>query len=159
MKIYVAGSWKDRKRIKMTWIDRLQKMGHEITHDWTKMEDDRLDTIGHPLRDIEYHERCAIADLDGVKNADLLLAIMDSAIEFYSQRGTWTEIGAALMKEIPIVLYNPWIDAEDINDMVKFTRSVSNVFFWHPNITRVTTGNEAFRKIEEFQEKSKSLIN
>jgi hypothetical protein len=77
---------------------------------------------------------------------------MDSAVEYYSYRGTFTEIGAALMKEIPIILYNPWIDDSDINEMLKYTRSVSNVFFWHPDITRVTTGNEAFRKLKEFQD-------
>ncbi len=70
------------------------------------------------------------------------------------------EIGTALgankirkkmgLKTSPIILYNPWIDAEDINDMAKHSRNVTNVFFWHPSITRVTTGNEVFRQITKY---------
>lgn len=163
MKIYVASNWKDRHRIKLTWIDRLVKMGHEITHDWTEMEDERLDEIGHPLRDINYHRNCAHADIKGVIDADLLLVIMDSPIEFYSYRGTWTEIGCRIgANEIlikngkppaPIILYNPWIDSEDINEMEKHSRNVTNVFFWADCITRVATGNAIFREIKKYQER------
>lgn len=155
MKIYCAGSWKNRKDIKLTWINRLKQFGHEITHDWTETENERINKDGDQIRDIEYHRNCAILDLNGVKEAELLLVVMDSAVEYYSYRGTFTEIGAALMKGIPIVLYNPWTDSDDINEMLKYTRSVSNVFYWHPNITHVTTGNEAFRKVKEFSEKLK----
>lgn len=157
MKIYLASNWKDRRRIKLSWIEPLKEMGHTITHDWTVMEDERLDTIGNPLRDVTYHKDCAIADINGVIEADLLLVIMDSPIKFYSYRGTWTEIGTCLganeirkkmgLTPAPIILYNPWIDSNDINDMAKHSRNVTNVFFWHDTITRVTTGNQVFREI------------
>jgi len=167
MKIYCCGSWKNRRLIKLTWIEKLQEMGHTITHDWTEMEDERLDTIGNPLRDIKYHEKCAIADINGVVDADLVLVIMDSPIKFYSYRGTWTEIGACLganrirkqmgLKQAPIILYNPWIDAKDINEMARHSRNVTNVFFWEPSITRVTTGNQVFREIAKYANDEGSL--
>ncbi len=159
MKIYVASSWKCRRRIKAMWIDKLEEMGHEITHDWTIMEDERLDTIGNPLRDLNYHRKCAEADIQGVIDADLLLVIMDSPIKIYSYRGTFTEIGIRIganrilknegKKQAPIILYNPWIDSDDINEMIKHSRTVSNVFFWSDDITRVMTGNAVFREIEK----------
>lgn len=159
MKIYIASSWKDRRRIKATWIDPLIDQGHEITHDWTEMEDDRLDTIGNPLRDINYHRECAHADIQGVVDAELLLVIMDSPIKFYSYRGCWTEIGVRIgtnrilkengKREAPIILYNPWTDSDNINEMAKHSRNVTNVFFWADDITRVMTGNAVFREIEK----------
>ena len=159
MKIYVCSAWRDRKRIKATWIDPLKEQGHEITHDWTEMEDERLDEIGNPLRDINYHKECAHADIDGVVNAELVLVIMDSPVKYYSYRGTFTEIGCRIganeilktigKQEVPIILYNPWTDADDINDMMKHSRTVSNVFYWHDSITRVMTGNAVFREIEK----------
>ena len=124
------------------------------------MEDERLDKIGSPLRDIKYHENCAIADIQGVMDCELMLVIMDSPIKSYSYRGTWTEIGARIgankarvqmgLEPVPIILYNPWIDATEINDMAKFSRNVTNVFFWHPMIDRVFSGNKVFQKIEEY---------
>ena len=161
MKIYVAGSWKNRKDIKLTWIEPLIKLGHEITHDWTEMEDERLDEIGHPLRDIDYHKMCAQSDVNGVINADVLIVVMDSAVKHYSYRGTWTEIGVAIGKsltsgkDMPIILYNPWIDDEDINEMAKYSRNVTNVFFWHDKITRVTTGNAVFRELKKLENSQK----
>jgi hypothetical protein len=159
MKIYIAASWKNRAHVKLAWTEPLKEMGHEITHDWTEMEDERLDTIGNPLRDLNYHKECAHADIQGVIDADLLLVIMDSPIKFYSYRGTWTEIGIRIganrilkqkeEKQSPIILYNPWIDAEDINDMAKHSRNVTNVFFWADDITRIMTGNEVFRQIDK----------
>lgn len=160
MKIYVAASWKDRRRIKLSWIEPLRQMGHEITHDWTEMEDERLDTIGNPLRDLNYHKTCAEADISGVIDAELMLVIMDSPIKFYSYRGTWTEIGVRIganrilrsnsLDPVPIILYNPWIDSDDINDMAKHSRNVTNVFFWSDDITRVCTGNAVFREILKY---------
>jgi hypothetical protein len=159
MKIYVAAAWRDRKRIRATWIDPLREDGHEITHDWTEMEDERLDEIGNPLRDINYHRECAHADINGVIDADLVLVIMDSPVKYYSYRGTFTEIGCRIGankilkkmggQESPIILYNPWIDSDDINDMMKHSRTVSNVFFWSSDITRVMTGNAVFREIDK----------
>ena len=151
MKIYVASSWKDRHRIKETWINQLREFGHTITHDWTEMEDERLSTIGNPLRDKTYHAKCAHADVNGVKDADVLIAIMDSNVKYYSYRGTWCEIGVALGCGIPVILYNPWIDDDDINEMAKFSRNVTNVFFWHEDIIRVTTGNQVFRELKKLE--------
>jgi hypothetical protein len=40
MKLYVASNWKDRVRIRETWIEQFKELGHEITHDWTITEDE-----------------------------------------------------------------------------------------------------------------------
>jgi nucleoside 2-deoxyribosyltransferase len=109
----------------------------------------KLNTIGNLLRDISYHKQRAHEDVEGVMNAEVLIVIMDSGVKYYSYRGTFTEIGIALGRGIPIILYNPWIDASDINDMAKYSRNVTNVFFWHDNITRVTTGNQVYRELEK----------
>lgn len=156
--IYVAGSWKDRENIHSTWIKNLKRKGHKITHDWTQSEKER-----ETKRDLEYHKNCARKDIEGVINCDLMVVIMDSSNSDYSYRGTWTEIGARIgankiLEEcgkptVPIILYNPFTNSDDLDEMAELTRNVTNVFYWHESLTRVTTGNEVFNLVKEFSNK------
>lgn len=87
MKIYVAGAWADRElmRVFMTKLLEL-KAGHEITHDWTRYELQYTDKF-------ERNIKCAEADIAGVCNADLVVAIMTK--DDYPYSGTRHELGAA----------------------------------------------------------------
>ncbi len=107
MKIYVAGKWKDRKRI-LGVMNKLKVMGHEITCDWTK-HTSHVNMWKH-----------AVEDIEGVRNCDLLLAIM---IEKYDYKGAWAEIGAALALDKRVVVVG--------------TGHNGGVFLAHPNIFNI----------------------
>jgi nucleoside 2-deoxyribosyltransferase len=93
MKIYLAGAWTDREQIHAHMIT-LVNQGHTITHDWTSYE----------LVYNDKHERakkCGRADLIGVYDADVVIALMTN--DDYSYKGTRHELGAAFMlKELYI---------------------------------------------------------
>jgi nucleoside 2-deoxyribosyltransferase len=64
-----------------------EELGCEITHDWTSYE----------LAYTDRHERsrkCALADIEGVVTADIVVALLTD--DDYAYRGTSSEIGAAL---------------------------------------------------------------
>jgi len=85
MKIYVAGAFVDKTEIRQ-FMDKVEKLGNQITHDWTSYE----------LVYNDHHERnikCATADIDGVIDADLVIAIMTR--DDYPYKGTKHELGAA----------------------------------------------------------------
>jgi len=85
MKIYVAGAFVDKTELRQI-MDKVEKLGHEITHDWTSYE----------LVYTDHHERnikCAKADIDGVIDADLVIAVMTR--DEYPYKGTKHELGAA----------------------------------------------------------------
>jgi nucleoside 2-deoxyribosyltransferase len=86
MRVYVAGNWNKRKEIRAL-MDRLEEMGHTITHDWTSYE--RTYTSDHAR-----NEDCALRDVEGVVGADLLIALLTEPD--YAYRGTSSELGAAL---------------------------------------------------------------
>jgi nucleoside 2-deoxyribosyltransferase len=79
MKIYIAGKWTSKQDIQQK-MQQLKLLGHEITHDWTS-NDGTL-------------QESAILDINGVKNADIVIAVMDDPV--YPYRGTLCEIGCAL---------------------------------------------------------------
>lgn len=115
MKVYVAGKWSNKDRL-VQLMDRLRGLGIEITHDWTKNEK----TTGSP----EQLGNFAKLDTNGVKNADLMIAVLDDPS--YPYRGTFTELGVALGCGTRIFIYCP--DDEFY--------CVSNCFFHHPDIVR-----------------------
>ncbi len=90
MRIYVAGKWSEKEAIR-AFMERLRKAGHEITEDWTQ----------HPAsaepgkaKDSTLLALDAAADLRGIKNAQILIAVMQDSK--YPYRGTFFEIGFAL---------------------------------------------------------------
>ena len=82
MKIYIAGKWHNKEQIR-GYMDELESIGHEITHDWTSYESDP----NNSFQDMADH------DIEGVMKADALIAIMDD--DKYPYRGTFTELGVA----------------------------------------------------------------
>lgn len=97
MKLYVAGKWSSKKEINQK-IQELESMGHEITHNWTANNDNK--------------RLSSVLDIDGVKNADCIVAIMDDPE--YPYRGTFCEIGCALGLGKHVYIYNPSLKTKEV---------------------------------------------
>ena len=90
--IYVATKWEVREKAAELMAE-LKRRGHTITYDWTKHEQES--------------EAQAVIDLQGVMAADALVVIADQPYEF---RGTYTEMGVAAARNIPILLIGTGAD-------------------------------------------------
>ncbi len=87
MRIYVAGRWKEKDRIRE--VQRMLRLdNHTITFDWTEMGD---------TDDPDELQRNAMIDLEGVRSAEAVVVL--PAI---GGKGMWVEMGAALALRIPI---------------------------------------------------------
>jgi len=118
MKYYLAGKWADGPRLNHC-VDELHALGHQITHRWM------TENIGTSM---VYD---AITDIEGVREADVLIVIMDDSSHAY--RGSFTELGAALiMRKMVIILCSRDDDA--------FYKT--NPFFHHPSIRHVYSWKE-----------------
>ncbi len=137
-RVYVAGAWPQRQRIRKV-IEELTQKGWTVTHDWTK------ETKTMPVTE---KGSCALLDLQGVRDADVLLGVMFKPD--YSYRGTWTEIGAALALGHPVILYTPWENSVAPDQWA--ATPASNVFFYHPEVRRYTTWSAVLHALERFQE-------
>jgi nucleoside 2-deoxyribosyltransferase len=85
-KIYVAGSWVDRKHVKKVMIE-LEKAGFIITEDWTSQGDD------------EDSKKYCDADVAGVKNCNVLILVNSSR----KSPGKYWECGMAHAWGKPII--------------------------------------------------------
>lgn len=130
MKVYVAGKWTEIEVIHRVQ-EKLQEQGHTITHDWTRVEGMKDQLTFTPEQELEYDTRCAILDVNGVKDADLLFVVMTD--KEYAYRGTFTEVGCGLGLSKQIVIVCP-----GTSDYY----CTSNCFFRHPLITHVNTIEE-----------------
>lgn len=103
MKIYIACTLSrlpDHNAIR----DHLLPYGIELTHDWTRAcpwVAETMDGIhGREAWDrMSEIEQTANAEIEGVRDADILVALVDQA-----GRGTHCELGAALTAGIPVLL-------------------------------------------------------
>lgn len=122
MRIYLAGKWVDKAEIRKV-MDDLEAKGHTITHDWTSYEtsDERTP---------EYLGNCAHNDIEGVRNAELVIVLMTDPK--YPYRGSFTEIGAACALGKPVRIVCPFDEG--------YCRT--NCFFWHQNITHYKSLDE-----------------
>lgn len=136
MKIYVAGKWTEIDIINDVQ-NKLRSQGHTITHDWTCIEGMGDQINFTPVQRLEYDTRCAILDINGVKEADLVFAVMSD--KKYPYRGTFTEIGCALGLDKKIIIVCTGDDYY----------CISNCFFWHPNITHVKTIDEGLELTDD----------
>ncbi len=91
IRVYVAGKWQDRTKIRL-WYALLKELGYEITCDWTAHE--------YPGEDeANLLEEYAVADIEGVQDCDLLLAVFEEDLHY---RGALVEMGAALALKKPV---------------------------------------------------------
>lgn len=135
-KLYVAGKWGNKEKINKV-IKELVKKGYTITHNWTKVEGQEYDKTSKE-QTLKHNRCCASLDVDAVKEADCVLAIMDDPD--YAYRGTFCEIGVALGQEKKIIVYCPHEKAQ----------CKTNCFFHHPSIEHYSDLNEAVTHLDEF---------
>jgi len=121
MRIYVAGKWSDKVKIK-AFMNRLTALGHIITEDWTLHPD------GGPTKSKELLLADAQADLAGIDSADCFIAILDDPA--YRYQGTFFELGYAVAQGKRVVVI-----------MDPFFEKVA--FLALPQVTRVTTHDVA----------------
>jgi nucleoside 2-deoxyribosyltransferase len=91
MKIYVAGKFQEKERVNKIQ-DYLVNIGHLITHDWTK-DDSSLQP--------QFMVFSAMRDLEGVREADVLIALVDKDLPY---KGLYGEIGIAIALNKPVYL-------------------------------------------------------
>jgi len=128
-------------------MDLLRAQGIAVTHDWTTYEETygdgaTLETVRQKFvqgvsspQDQSRYGTYANFDLDGVREADLVVMIMDQPE--YEYRGTFTELGAALSLGKPVIMTGP-----------STVRAATNVFYWHSGIEqRVADTEEALRLV------------
>lgn len=96
MRIYIAGASAERTMI-ATFMAAVRQAGGEITFDWVKAieEANKLDS------DLTHSEatECALLDLQGVDDADLLWHVIPTN----NSKGSWVEYGYALAKNKPVI--------------------------------------------------------
>jgi hypothetical protein len=88
-KIYVAGKLQEVDYIRGI-MTILEDYGHTISYDWT--------TLLHENN----HARCAICELNGIKEADYLIAMVHRKLNY---RGVLVEIGMALALDKPVYIF------------------------------------------------------
>jgi len=111
--IYVAGGYKHRMAIR-AFVDTIESTGlYKQPRRWFDVEETD-----------ETHAQSATADMDAVRSAELVVAVIDDPD--YAYRGTWTEVGAAVALNKRVVIIGP-----------RTTASARNVFWHHPAITHV----------------------
>lgn len=146
MKVYVAGKWSDSESVSKI-ISELKSMGIEITFDWptykNEMNEDEKHVGDYEVvndKQVEQALKCrsvlgndADLDVQGVLNANVVIAVMNDP--HYAYRGTFTEIGIALGSKKEIIIINE-------NETAY---CMTNCFYWHPTIQHV----KSFESIRE----------
>jgi nucleoside 2-deoxyribosyltransferase len=124
--LYVAGCYYD-DRIP-TLIEELCAIpGVAVPYNWTRYIKQEEGVEKRMPAD------SAIFDITGVEQCDMLVVVMD--MHDYAYRGTFTELGAALALEKPILMM---IDKGDgANNNTEPQHASSNCFFHHPAILHV----------------------
>ncbi len=116
--IYVASKFQQYERARRL-MDDLSEAGHTITHDWTRS--DQFGRNGHPVfkseQEIPTEARrgYAVADLRGVRTADLVVYLADTL-----SAGANVEVGSAIALGIEVYVVDP---------------EVYTVFWDHPLVT------------------------
>lgn len=147
MKIYVAGKWSERDKVK-TVMEIFESRGHIITCDWTRhiAPERNMREGGNGIFTKEYdwsknvdwaqngHKTYAEEDLNGVLSCDLLIACMWSPEIFY--KGAWIEVGIALGHYKRVIIIG---------------KEIASVFLGLPNITVVQYKEEAIDIVDSMQ--------
>lgn len=127
MNFYISTGWQDRQRAR-TLAGILTSWGHKQTYDWTHT--DELGTLRFP--------EIAETEIDAVARADVLIVLLPG------ERGTHTELGAALALDKPVILWmgdtlvwgpegTPRVESRDERE----PEPGDCPFYWHRNVTRV----------------------
>ena len=135
MKIYTASGWPFRKEVS-EMNKKLRAAGFDIVSNWIEMENGIC--TPKALADD------ALRDTNEVASADVVLCIMND--DKYAFRGTWTEFGygLALGKRVIIVCSGLGAEKQISENRYEYPyQCMTNVFFWHPDVERVRTLDDA----------------
>ena len=128
MRIYVASRFSDKKRVNEIFR-KLEKKGHEISHDWTKH---------HPIKpyskNAEKSRIYSMQDIDGILNSDVFILLTDE-----SGTGMYIELGAAII--LKMMHHKP-----DIYVVGKHRKE--QLFFFHPTVKTFETIEEVIECLE-----------
>lgn len=141
MKLYIAGAFKDAEKIAQH-NKRFEELGHEVISKWTSREPGAI-------HNIEMKAQLAACDRDEVVEADAL--IIDFTDTQYAYRGSFTELGIAAgciacgqNKKIIAICPVEWNEANEASHYC-----ATNVFFSLPEVTLVSTIDEAISALNE----------
>lgn len=140
LRFYVGGKFADMHRVNAL-VSQIEAMSPRLvcTHNWAKRAIEKVDRprIRHLTDAVD-----ALLDVDGVVNADVVVLLMDDAGD-YPYRGTHTELGCALGAKKPVILINPHGETSPVT---------TNVFYWHPFVTPVSSIEKALEIVKGFVE-------
>ncbi len=126
MKFYIATRLENADAAKAL-AGALRELGHTITYEWW--------THGSVQgADPTTIRRVATAELKGVREADVLIALLPGG------RGTHAELGAALVLEKPVWLCAP-LDSLLYDLGERGDGATTCAFYWHPSVMRRFTGS------------------
>lgn len=94
MKFYVAGKYQERDYVRLVFRE-LEKLGHNITLDWTNHDIYPNDAIALKLGQF------AADDVEGVRQADAFIGCL---LNDHKYKGLWVEMGVALALGKPCYL-------------------------------------------------------
>lgn len=115
MKFYVAGRTNRIAEIKEL-ISQLEGLGHECTHDWTRVDNADLQRPYH--NHIEIVQTFAVADIHGAVASECFIIFADK-----EGTGMYVEMGAALASGAKVYAIGKYND--------------QTVFHFHPLVSRV----------------------
>ena len=149
MKLYVAGGWPFRHSIN-EYVNTLKSLGYEIVSNWISRE--------NGINTISDYEANAQHDIDEVKKCDCLVVCLED--DKYAYRGSYTEIGCALGLNKPIIAICSGTVVHESDSLDSFSHyCMNNVFFWHKNIIRVKSRDEATEALAVLQKHNNEIIN
>ena len=96
MKFYIADKWGEYARV-LQLKEALEQRGHSCTCDWAS-----ISRQVHEEGFIEDTKQSALADLQGVKDADILILVAKDK----GGQGRWIEYGYALALGKPILVWD-----------------------------------------------------
>src|SRR2546430_1117245 len=126
LKIYIAAPWKSKDQM-ASIATSVEALGHVITKKWWTVEDTKESDPQGPAILMQQ----AADDLEGVRNADLVLVINSTKSE-----GKAFEQGAAIALGKPILI---------VGKRVEFSQ---NVFHYLPSYYWVNTIEDALKMLE-----------
>ena len=119
MKIYLAGKWEERKRIKDI-ADAVRLHGHTISFPWFEQHSDST-----PL------QQSSIDDVCGVRDARVCIFIFEKVLPY---NGALSELGMAIAFDKDILLVGHAVD--------------NNIFTHYPSVQRVEVVEEIIPWLE-----------
>ena len=130
MTIYIAASFALKEHVAELYA-LCEKRGYTVSHDWTQhTATTTADRLDDPSQAVEY----AIADVDGVRNADVFVMLADGP----AGTGRYIELGVAIQSHLERGTPQIFIVGE---------ANADSIFYFHPSVQRVDTMEDVFAQL------------